>query len=69
MSERGKYIIIECTDATGKITVADLLAVKAREAGHEVIRADEPDGALNEQGKVLVPIASELRKIIKRRSD
>jgi dTMP kinase len=65
MFERGKYIITEGTDATGKSTVADLLAVKARMAGYEVIRVDEPDSAFNEQGEVLVPIASELRKIIK----
>lgn len=65
MSEHGKYIITEGTDATGKSTVADLLAVKARKNGHEVIRVDEPDSAFNQQGEILVPIASELRKIIK----
>ena len=65
MSHHGKYIITEGTDATGKSTVADLLAIKARQAGHEVIRVDEPDSAFNEAGGVLVPIASELRKIIK----
>ena len=65
MSNRGEYIITEGTDATGKSTVADLLAIKARQSGHEVIRVDEPDSAFNETGDVLVPIASELRKIIK----
>lgn len=65
MLERGKYIITEGTDATGKSTVADLLATEARQNGHEVIRVDEPDSAFNEQGEFLVPIASELRKIIK----
>jgi len=65
MSERGEYIITEGTDATGKSTVADALARKARKAGHEVIRVDEPDSAFNKEGEVLVPIASELRRIIK----
>jgi len=65
MSERGEYIITEGTDATGKSTVADALALMAREAGHEVIRVDEPDSAFNAEGEVLVPIASELRRIIK----
>ena len=65
MSERGEYIITEGTDATGKSTVADTLTIKARKAGHEVIRVDEPDSAFNAEGEVLVPIASELRRIIK----
>jgi dTMP kinase len=65
MSERGEYIITEGTDATGKSTVADALALKAREEGREVIRVDEPDSAFDAQGEFLVPIASELRRIIK----
>ncbi len=65
MSEYGIEIITEGTDATGKSSVADLLAQKAREEGREVIRVDEPDSAFNENGEVLVPISSEIRKIIK----
>jgi dTMP kinase len=65
VSELGKRIIIEGTDATGKSTVADALAERFREHGRTVLRIDEPDSAKNEQGATLVPIAAELRKIIK----
>jgi len=71
MADRtGEYIVTEGTDATGKTTVADLLAAMAYSEGHEVIRLDEPDSAyLYEPGNTnpepLSPIASEIRKIIK----
>ncbi len=71
MSERtGEYIVTEGTDATGKTTVANLMAERAYSEGHEVIRVDEPDSAyLFEPGTLnsepLSPIASEIRRIIK----
>lgn len=65
MSERGNYIVIEGSDGTGKSTVANLVAEQLREDGREVIRVDEPDSAFDKAGEVLVPIASELRRIIK----
>lgn len=52
----GTYIVIEGTDATGKSTQAELLAKRLQDVGHEVVQFHEPDG---------VPIAHELRKIIK----
>lgn len=65
MSERGRYIVIEGTDGTGKSTAADAVAEHIRMSGKEVFRVDEPDSAKNSQGDILVPIASELRSVIK----
>ena len=65
MAERSQYIVIEGSDGTGKSTVANLVADQLRNEGRQVIRVDEPDSAYNEAGEVLVPIASELRRIIK----
>ncbi len=65
--ERGRQILIEGTDGTGKTTVANLVADRLREQGREVIRVDEPDSAKNEEGDILVPIATEVRDILKKR--
>ncbi len=71
MAEKfGEYIITEGTDGTGKTTVANLLALRAYKEGHEVIRVDEPDSAYvfnpdNPNPESLLPIASEIRRIIK----
>jgi len=65
MENRGKYIVIEGGDGTGKSTVANLVAEKLRNDGRDVIRVDEPDSAKNDLNEPLVPIASELRRIIK----
>ncbi|MEK7621113.1 MAG: dTMP kinase [Patescibacteria group bacterium] len=56
MSERGKYVVIEGHDGTGKSTQVDML--RARLSGNYIkaISVEEPAGA---------PIADELRKIIK----
>jgi dTMP kinase len=56
MSERGKYIVIEGSDGTGKSTQVGLLREKLAEAGIESIEFHEPEGA---------PIADEIRTIIK----
>lgn len=56
MATRGTYIVIEGTDGTGKSTQASLLASRLAAEGHEVIEFHEPDG---------VPIAAELRNVIK----
>lgn len=56
MAERGKYIVIEGTDGTGKSTQVDLLADFLRQRGTEVVTFHEPDG---------VEIASEIRTVIK----
>jgi dTMP kinase len=66
----GEYIVTEGTDATGKTTVANLLAMRAYKEGREVIRVDEPDSAYSydpniEKPEPLSPIASEIRRIIK----
>lgn len=65
MSRRGLYIVTEGTDGTGKSTVSDILADMRRSDGYEVIRVDEPDSAKDVNNEILVPIASELRRIIK----
>ena len=65
MEKWGKYIVIEGGDGTGKTTAANGVARVLREKGHEVIRVDEPDSARSHSGEELVPIASEIRKILK----
>lgn len=66
----GKSILIEGTDATGKTTVANLLAEHAYEEGRRIIRVDEPDSAyrftpLVVNPEPLAPISREIRTIIK----
>lgn len=65
MSELGRYIVIEGTDGAGKSTVADLVASELRQTGREVIRVDEPDSAVNHRGEELVPISSEIGRIVR----
>lgn len=62
---RGKRFVVEGDDGTGKSTVADLTADKLRFYGRRVIRVDEPDSPKDIDGNILVPISSELRKIVK----
>lgn len=61
----GHRIVIEGTDGTGKTTIANMVAWRLRQNGLRVIRVDEPDSATDENGTILAPAASELRKIIK----
>lgn len=56
MTASGKYIVIEGTDGTGKSTQVDLLAERLKSLGIPSVTFHEPDG---------VPIASEVRSIIK----
>lgn len=56
MSERGKYIVIEGHDGTGKSTQVEMLHERLGEEGIEAVEIHEPAG---------VAIADELRKIIK----
>lgn len=63
--EPGKRIIIEGTDGTGKSTQANMLAMQLRLNAIDVLRIDEPDSAMDHKGTILVPAASEMRKIIK----
>ena len=56
MSERGKYIVIEGNDGTGKSTQVEQLQRRLGTIGITSIQIHEPDG---------VPIAGELRTIIK----
>lgn len=65
MSELGQYIVIEGTDGAGKSTVADLLAEKFRQDGREVLRLDEPDSAKDVNQREIVPISSEIGKIVR----
>ncbi len=63
--EPGKRIVVEGTDGTGKSTTANMIAAQLRLNELSVLRIDEPDSAFNHRGDILVPAASELRKIIK----
>jgi len=54
--ERGKYIVIEGTDGTGKSTQASLIARKLNEIGIETVEFHEPDG---------VEISHAVREVIK----
>lgn len=67
MSEIGKYIVIEGHDGTGKSEQAKLLRSRLKNLGVKVCNflVEEPDGATTEDGISLVPIATEIRKIIK----
>lgn len=67
MSERGKYIVIEGHDGTGKSEQVARLRKHLGAMGVNICDfvVEEPDGATKDDGTVLVPIASELRKIIK----
>jgi dTMP kinase len=56
MTERGKYIVIEGQDATGKSTQVELLRSHLAEDGIESIEFHEPGGT---------QMADEIRKIIK----
>lgn len=56
MPERGKYIVIEGHDGTGKSTQVEMLHEHLSEEGIEAVQIHEPAG---------VAIADELRKIIK----
>lgn len=56
MSERGKYIVIEGNDGTGKSTQVDRLQSRLGSLGIDCSQVHEPDG---------VPTASKLRDIIK----
>lgn len=67
MSERGRYFVLEGHDGTGKSFQAQRLRKRLGEAGVKVANfiVEEPDGATTDDGEVLVPISTELRKIIK----
>ncbi len=56
MAERGKYIVIEGNDGTGKSTQVGLLRSRLERRGAVCSEVHEPDGP---------PAAAELRKIIK----
>lgn len=67
MPENGKYIVIEGHDGTGKTEQAKRLRQRLSKLGVKVCNflVEEPDGATTEDGISLVPIATEIRKIIK----
>ena len=56
--EKGKYIVIEGGDATGKTTQAEILANKLNEFGLETLLVEEPGSTI---------IGNEIRRIVKNR--
>ncbi|MBC7746682.1 dTMP kinase [Pedobacter sp.] len=67
MIERGKYVVIEGNDGTGKSIQATRLRSYLSEMGINVapFKVEEPDGAKANDESDLAPAATELRKIIK----
>lgn len=67
MTERGKYIVIEGGDGTGKSTQVEILQKRLLEHGIKSIQIHEPDGFKGDAslGIPSVPAATELRKRIK----
>ena len=67
MVERGKYIVIEGADGTGKSEQAKAISSRLEQMGRKVLYLINPDSGLYEpiQEPGGVPIANELRKIIK----
>lgn len=67
MSERGKYIVGEGGDGTGKSTQIDMLQNRLAERGIRSIQVHEPDGFAGDEtlGLPRVDKAIELRKLIK----
>lgn len=59
---RGRYIVIEGNDGTGKSTQVALLAEWLREQGREVVMVEEPGSDDPEKS---TPVANELRRLIK----
>ena len=66
MGERGMRVVIEGGDGVGKTTVMHLLAERNRkERGVETYTLEEPDSVRDAHGNALVPMAEQLRTIIK----
>lgn len=67
MAERGKYIVFEGADGTGKSEQAKAISRRLEERGRKVLYLINQDSGLYEpiQEPGGVPIANELRKIIK----
>lgn len=67
MTEKGKYVVIEGGDGTGKSTQVELLQKKLLDHGIKSIQIHEPDGFEGDEslGIPSVPAATELRKRIK----
>lgn len=62
MATRGKYIVIEGNDGTGKSTQVDLLATNLKNKSHDVVIVEEPG---SEDLEKSTPVANYLRSIIK----
>jgi len=62
---RGKRIVVEGNDGTGKSTVADMFGWQVRKNGFHTIRIDEPNSPIDEDGTVMLPHIAELRREIK----
>ena len=66
---RGRYIVIEGGVGVGKSTIVQLLAERiARDAGLKTLITEEPGSLRDEKGTIVVPIAHELRIMIKAKS-
>lgn len=66
VTERGRYSVWEGGDGIGKSSVITYMAERnRRERGVRTFTLEEPDSLRDEKGTALVPIAEELRRIIK----
>ena len=66
---RGRYIVIEGGDGVGKSTIVQLLAERiARDPDLKTLITEEPGSLRDEKGTIVVPIAHELRTMIKAKS-
>lgn len=62
MIERGKYIVIEGNDGTGKSTQVELFTQYLRDQGFPTVMIEEPG---SEDPDKATPVANHLRRIIK----
>lgn len=61
----GKRFVIEGNDGTGKSTVTNMMLWQFAQNGYETLQIDEPGSAIDSDENILLPVARELRDLIK----